>query len=107
MKKPVRLDATAASEVGEARDWYEAHEAGVGARFLAALAATLERIEAAPEACSRVRGRFGATVRSARVKDFPFRVVFVELPDRWRVIAVAHASRQPGYWRERLQEPPT
>lgn len=107
MTKPVRLDATAEREAAEARAWYEEREPGQGERFARHLAAALERIEAAPEACSPVPGRFSAPVRSARVERSPFRVVFVELADRSRVDAIAHMSRRPGYWRRRLDPPTT
>jgi toxin ParE1/3/4 len=33
---------------------------------------------------------------------FPFTIVYTELPDEVLIIAIAHASREPGYWRARL-----
>lgn len=41
-------------------------------------------------------------VRSARVKDFRYRIYFVERSDTIRIIAIAHTSRRPRYWRKRL-----
>jgi plasmid stabilization system protein ParE len=105
MSKPVRLDAVAEREAEEAYTWYEGREPGVGERFLGQLARTLEKIEQAPVSCSPVPGRFGVPVRAARVSRFPFRVVFVELADRCRVVAVVHLSQRPGYWAARLEEP--
>lgn len=32
---------------------------------------------------------------------FPYDIVVIELPEEAVVIAVAHHSRKPGYWRER------
>lgn len=104
MTKPVRLDAVAEQEAENAYAWYEDRELGLGERFLAALAKTLERVEEAPEACAPVQGRFAAPVRVAHLERFPFRVVFVELSDRYRVVAVAHVSRRPRYWTSRLAE---
>lgn len=40
-------------------------------------------------------------VRRVFVKRFPFSLYFVELPTRFRVLAVSHAHRQPFYWRDR------
>jgi toxin ParE1/3/4 len=102
--KPVRLDALAEKDVAEAFSWYETREAGLGDRFLADLARTLERIEQAPEACSPVEGRFAAMVRSAPVGRLPYRVVFIELADRSRAVAVAHTRRDPDHLRARLRE---
>ena len=104
MIKPVRLDGIAEQEIEEAYSWYEDRESGQGERFLQRLAAALEAIEEAPEACTPVQGHFPAPVRAAGVRRFPYRVVFEELPDRYRVVAVAHFSRRPGYWVDRLEE---
>ena len=104
MTKPVRLDALAEQEAETAYSWYEDRELGLGERFLQCLAKTLENVEEAPDACAAVPGQFAAPVRAARVKRFPYRVVFVELDDRYRVVAVAHMSRRPGYWTGRLGE---
>jgi hypothetical protein len=40
-------------------------------------------------------------VRRVFVKRFPYSLYFVELSSRYRVVAVAHARRQPLYWRDR------
>jgi hypothetical protein len=36
------------------------------------------------------------------LQRFPYSIVFIELEDELRVLAIAHGSRQPGYWRARL-----
>ena len=40
--------------------------------------------------------------RSIKVRRFPFRLVYQIQPDRIWIVAVAHLSRRPGYWRRRL-----
>jgi len=40
--------------------------------------------------------------RRVLVRGFPFALVYLELAEEIRVIAVAHAKRRPGYWRRRL-----
>jgi len=42
-------------------------------------------------------------IRSAKVKRFPYRVVYVVVGEDVDVIAVAHAKRRPTYWRRRLK----
>ena len=39
--------------------------------------------------------------RRARVNRFPYVVVFEIRTDEVLVVAVAHASRKPGYWQRR------
>ena len=41
-------------------------------------------------------------VKRVFMKRFPYSVYFVELPTRFRVLAVAHGRRKPFYWRGRL-----
>ena len=36
------------------------------------------------------------------MKRFPFSVYFVELPTRFRILAIAHARQRPFYWDDRL-----
>jgi hypothetical protein len=40
-------------------------------------------------------------VRRVFFKRFPYSLFFIELPTRYRVLAVAHARRRPLYWLER------
>jgi toxin ParE1/3/4 len=103
--KPVRLDEVAEQEVLDAKRWYENERAGLSDELLADLAATLESVERHPNASPRVEGVGEACVRSARLRRFPYRVVYMELPDRWRVVAFAHVRRHPDYWKGRLAPP--
>ena len=36
------------------------------------------------------------------LKRFPYLIFYVDYPDRIRVLAVAHTSRRPGYWKTRI-----
>ena len=67
--------------------------------MVAAVDATLERIEQSPERFSVL---FEPDIRSAKVKRFPYRVVYLIIDSDIDVIAVAHAKRRPAYWRRRL-----
>lgn len=44
MTRPVRLSGLAALDLQQARDWFDEQEVGLGDRFLASVAQTLERI---------------------------------------------------------------
>ena len=40
-------------------------------------------------------------MRRRLLRRFPYVIVYVELVTEIRILALAHASREPGYWRER------
>jgi hypothetical protein len=58
----------------------------------------LPRIQRNPE-LGKI-GRMGT--RSWKTKQFPFRIVYLQQPDRFWIVAVAHLSRRPDYWIRRL-----
>ena len=79
--------------------FYEGRVPGLGARFLRALDDTIVRIARDPQ-------RFGfyeKPVRSLRVPGFPYRVLFADEASFVLILAVAHLSRQPGWWRYRTE----
>jgi hypothetical protein len=39
--------------------------------------------------------------RRHRVRRFPYLVFYAVAPEEIRVVAIAHAKRRPGYWRDR------
>jgi toxin ParE1/3/4 len=41
-------------------------------------------------------------VRKFRLRNFPFSILYVPLQRKIWVIAIAHGSRHPGFWMERL-----
>ena len=92
--RPPRLHPDAIAEARAAREWYEARSAAAGAAFMAELDVALERIEEAPGAWSQ----YLAGTRRYLLRRFPFFVVFRHSEDGVQIVAVAHASRQPGYW---------
>ena len=103
MTKAVRLDTEASEEIDAAVAWYEAQRRGLGLDLLAALDEARGRLVEYSAACPfvpRVPTELGA--RRCPVQRFPYWLVFIELPDEIRVLAVAHVRRSPGYWRSRL-----
>ena len=48
--------------------------------------------------------KFDAEARKVRVERFPYHMVFWhdEAASSIHVVAIAHAHRAPGYWRDRL-----
>ena len=41
-------------------------------------------------------------VRKCALQRFPYLIFYVDYPERIRVLAVAHTSRRPGYWKTRI-----
>ena len=82
--------------------WYERRRPGLGDRFLDGVEATIQRIREAPLAGALIPlRRLTISVRRQPVPGFPFIVAYVVEP-ALVVVAIAHTSRRPGYWRARL-----
>lgn len=100
--RTVRLHPAAAQEAVEAAAWYELQRPGLGAEFAGALQAALDLLEG--EAFPLVPMPGMAAQRGAQrliLKRFPFAIVVVDQGEEILVLAVAHHSRRPGYWRDR------
>ena len=94
---PVYFLPAAAAELQAAQDWYDDRIEGLGDRFFAAVDAILPRIGDAPR-------QFPVThdnLRRAMVKSFPYALYFRLEADGVYILACAHTSRAPLYWRER------
>ncbi len=88
----------AAREYRSARDWYAERSPDVAEQFRTAVDRAVERIAADPNALPPL----GAKYRRVRVIRFPYALVFRQLaPQTIKVVAIAHTSRRPGYWRRR------
>ena len=78
--------------------FYESREAGIGLEFEREAREAVQEIQIDPQ-------RFPAGGKGARrpvMQRFPFIIHFAELPDAIWILAFAHTSRKPGYWRWRL-----
>ena len=84
-----------------AAEWYETRRSGTGDRFLSEVARYLDLITAHPGMGTSMRDRRGRELRAMRMRSFPYRIIYRQTPDLL-VVAVAHTSRRPNYWRSRL-----
>jgi plasmid stabilization system protein ParE len=98
--KPLQVSEPASQELAAAVRWYEERRRGWGGRLFDAVSRTFDLIEQHPEIGSPRRGR--RAVRQLAVRGFPYFVVYRTRPDDSYVVALAHASRRPGYWTDRL-----
>jgi plasmid stabilization system protein ParE len=94
---PLEFHRSVRDEINDAHDWYEHHQAGLGREFLDELEQVLAGIAANP-------ARYGFAeddIREGLLQRFPYAVYYRELPDRVRVLAVFHTSRDPSTWQSR------
>jgi toxin ParE1/3/4 len=49
----------------------------------------------------RLGGKWRHGKRRYLMRRFPFAIIYSVLSDQLRILAVAHESRRPGYWRGR------
>jgi plasmid stabilization system protein ParE len=101
--KPTRYHPAARDELRAAIRYAEADHPGRGVRLEAAVNHVLLRLGRFPRSAPRwpqLQGPF--EIRRALVKRHPYLVVYALLPAQLVIIAVAHTSRRPGYWRQRL-----
>jgi len=88
----------AQAEYSDAIRWYEERSERAASRFETEVEHALELIRAAPE----MFPRYDDVHRFALLRRFPYSVIYRELSGQLYVIAVAHSSRSPGYWRHRV-----
>ena len=96
-----RCAASSADEVRvcDSAALYAAARLGLGAEFTREVESVIERICDAPERWKL----FEQDVRRCLTRRFPFAVLFIVEADYVLIIAVMHGSREPGYWRHRIE----
>ena len=92
----------AAQELAEITAYYEEADAGLGVRFREEVQSATAAILSHPLLWRQRRGSY----RRVNLAGFPYYVAYVLRGQTVRVIAVGHSARQPGYFRQRLRQPP-
>lgn len=101
----VRISRDAAEELNEAVQWYEHESPGLGGRLL----------DAFEHAIGFLRGKIppllplqasARTLEARRIilRRFPFSLIVIHRFNEYIVIALAHHSRKPDYWQERIRK---
>ncbi len=102
--KPVKLHPEARAEMQDSVNFYRQRGGEHWAeRFKQRVAEGLNIIALKPEGHPPEPGLAG--VQKLRLKQFPFSLFFVNRVDYVWVVAVAHGSRRPGYWKIRITGP--
>lgn len=90
----------AEQELYEATLRYETEVPSLGARFAEEVERVIELVLDHPELGSRL----DENLRHVVLPRFPFSVVYAVVADIVYVVALAHGSREPDYWRPRVQD---
>ena len=96
--KPVIVHSEAEDELVASVDFYESRWPGLGLEFESEARATIQKIQSDPD---RHPPRANGT-RRVVMERFPFAVHYAVVADTLWILAFAHTSRKPGYWRQRL-----
>ena len=95
---PVRFHEAADEEVLAELGYLEMRQRGLGRRFLAEVRHAVGVIEQFPESGEEIR----AGVRRRMLRRFRYSLIYALEPECALVVAVAHYSRRPDYWTDRL-----
>jgi len=90
----------AEQELYEAASRYESEVSDLGFHFADEVERVIRLLLAHPELGSRLDDE----LRHFVLRRFPFSVVYAVVSDVLYVVAIAHGSREPGYWRPRVQD---
>jgi plasmid stabilization system protein ParE len=94
----VEFTTEARADLFEAAEYYEAKEEGLGVRFRNEVAQILQTVGSTPFLWrERPKG-----YRRVNCPVFPYYLAYVIREESVVVVAVAHGSRKPGFWYDRL-----
>ena len=101
MTRPLRIHRLAEDELADAASWYEVKQQGLGTSLLNLIDETVVRVRSGLLTGSVVPNVRVNGARRILLKRFPYSIVFYDREDGLVIIAFAHTSRRPGYWRSR------
>lgn len=91
----------ALEEYREAALWYSNRERELALRFTKSIEETIRCIVENPDRWRVVE----EDVRRCLPRIFPFAILYTIEQDYILIVAVMHWSREPGYWRDRIDKP--
>ena len=96
--KPHIFHPDAGAEYTSAVQYYADIAPELGNRFHDEIERLIHEVRRQPERFFR----FSPPAQRALARKFPYSVVYLNQPDHVWIVAIMHAKRRPGYWRERL-----
>ncbi|HYJ88803.1 MAG TPA: hypothetical protein VEW46_22255 [Pyrinomonadaceae bacterium] len=102
MNKTLRIHRLAEDELADAASWYEARQSGLGSALLDLTDKAIEVLKSGVLPTSPVPSvKSSKGARRILLRRYPYSIVLYERKDEIVIIAFAHNSRRPGYWRTR------
>ena len=92
------LHSEAEIELDSAVEYYEGREAGLGQRFYNAYVKTLKVIVAFPDSYPVSHKQY----RKAKIRDFPYCILYRFYKETLIIVAVFHDKRNPQSWKDRI-----
>ncbi len=93
----VLITAAAEEDYTEALTWYAQRSERAARGFETEFERAIQTIQATPQRFPFCDGSH----RFYLMRRYPFQVIYRESSGQVLIVAVAHAKRQPGYWRGR------
>jgi plasmid stabilization system protein ParE len=94
----IEFHPEALQEYDEAAHYYFQKQPGLDIRFIICIENAIQLILEDP---SRWRP-FDDDIRRCFTRVFPFGILYTIEPDFVLIVAVAHCSREPNYWKHRI-----
>jgi plasmid stabilization system protein ParE len=94
--KPLRFHPDAEDEYLTSLSWYRERSLIAATNFESAIEEAVARMVIAPQRWPNYFGGF----RKYALRQFP--IIYQELSSEIVVFAIAHGSRKPGYWKDRV-----
>jgi plasmid stabilization system protein ParE len=102
VKVPVRPSSFAQDEIEYYLRHYESESPGLGDRLWQDIQTAADLISGHPAIGELIR-RTRGLVRRVPLRHFPFFLIYRQRNDHLQIVALAHTSRRPNYWRARLK----
>ena len=94
-----RFHPEARAEYLSAAKFYHQRQPGVEVRFIEAIEEAIRKVVASPHRWRVLEG----DVRRCLARVFPYAILYAIEGEEIIIIAVAHGSREPGYWHNRRE----
>lgn len=95
---PVRFHSAARQELWHEVEFYDERGQGLGNELAAEVERVIRDIREYPELGTPDR----VGTRRVKVHRFPFSIIYCVQSEQIVLVALAHHSRKPEYWRERI-----
>lgn len=93
----INFHPDATQELEQSAKWYGERSEAAARGFAIAVDAAIKKISDDPGRFARIDARHSA----CSVERYPFQIVFRDDGTHIDIVAVAHAKRQPEYWKAR------